>query len=184
MNTVLADKKVIELIKKGFSEASNDFLKNILEDVFENSYEFILCDSNCCELEELPTVIGNRLEEKNESSFIDSELEFSDLTDSIEHSIYKALAFIVEKYDESYSEDIEYDMEEDNQLCRTLIDIYAASCIWADFRFDKESDMVAFTTYNILGTPVIFKFDIAHMGDKEYICEVLATSIQNLINNL
>lgn len=179
MSGIIIEKEIVNLIKREVAKASAEKLRGIAEDAFEDSYEFILCDSMGCELDEIPVKLRGRLIKNNSSNFTDSDLVFSDLTEAVEHFLYTVSINLVEEFAENYSDDDNYDIE-DNDLHRELMDIYAASVTWCDFEFNRESDRLTVTTYNFLDFKVQIDFEISRMNEREYICDLLIAKLKEV----
>lgn len=181
MEAIIIDKEIVNLIKKEISTISTEELNDIVSDSFENSYEFILCDSIDCTLDEVPNILRNRLIKENSKHFIDSDLKFSDLTEAIEHFLYNVSIRIVEEHANNYLEDDDnYDIE-DNELYIDLMNIYDASINWCSFDFNRDEDKLTIITHNFLNFEMQIDFEIARMNEKEYVCDVLIAKLKEVL---
>ena len=180
MSGIIIEKRLMDLVKSEVKKASIGDLNYAANEGFEGAYKFILCESMDCELIEVPEKIRKRFIENDDSFFTDSDLIFADLTEAIELSLYKTVIYLVEELAENYSEDNDYDIEE-NELYIELMDIYSAYVTWCDFKFDRERDTLSITTYNFLDYKVSMELEISRMNDKNYICNLLINSIQKTL---
>lgn len=179
MTGIQLNKEVIQLIKERLNLTSTEDLKEIGIDAYENSYEFLLCESMDCEEEEIADKIRERLIEKGENIFTDSDLEFSDLSESIELFLYKVSIDLIEDLADNYSEDDDYDMES-NSLGIELMEVYASSATWCDFIFNRNEDTLTVNTTNYLDFNVQITFDLSRMSEKEYVTDILLNELKRI----
>lgn len=180
MSVIVIEKNLVDLIKTEINTEKALMLNDVAVYAFENSYQFVLCDSMACEPEEIPEKLRKRLIEHSLVNFKDSDLAFSDLTATIEYFFYEASAKLIEEFADNYLEDDAYDIE-DNNLHIELMDMYSDSKNLCNFKFDKERDTLSLTTYNFLDLEVNIEFEISRMNEKEYICNLLISKLTEIL---
>lgn len=185
MYTEILRKELLEKIKEQFTHCSKEDLVEIVEGVLDNDFEFILCDSNDCEIDDLGDIFSKRLSViSNKGRYTDSNLDFSDLTEAYEYSMYKIAFALIETIDSRYSEDDCYCAEDDNELYKELLEDYAQRCIWCDLEYVESSNCLNTYTTNVFGIKSSITLDLNKFYNRECTRDAMITSFENLMASL
>lgn len=184
MYTEKLRKELLDMIKKGYLEADEQKLKTIALDVYNDDFDFILFNDYECNREDVVNIIREKaINHSSNGRFVDSDLNFSDLTEALEYSIYKLAFNLIESYDSSFDvNNDDYNAEEDNSLYKELIDDYAARCIWCDLEYNQVSDYLLISTNNIFGIRVDAKVKLSELANKKVICDLLLSILDDIIS--
>ena len=184
MYTKILERETLQMIKRGFLNSTVENLLTIVNECFENSYDSILDESNPTYRENFQYTFRQRLlQQKNHESFVDSDLNFDDLTDAIENSIYMIAFYLIEENDINYSDNDDYTIE-DNTLYKKLIDDYSMRAVWNNLSYNKETDILTINTSNIFGINTSIDIMIFKINDKGYISNLLLMTFKKIMDEI